>query len=143
VPRGRLNGLDLWTTDQSGNNADATWANLRAEGVSERCELHTADMLAMPFPNESFDLVVSSMAIHNIDERNIRHHDRRLQAVDEAARVLKPGGRLLITDFWTSVYARRLQERGLLEVRRRPLGWRFWYGPWLGANLVTATKPAI
>jgi SAM-dependent methyltransferase len=142
VPRGRVVGLDLWTADQSGNSPEASRRNLEAEGVSERCELRTGDMTAMPFPAASFDLVVSSLAIHNIDQFRWRLHARRLKAVGEAVRVLKPGGRLLIADLmWTRLYARHLRELGMEAVDQRPLGWRFWYGPWAGASLVTATKP--
>ena len=143
VPRGHVVGLDLWRTeDQSGNNLEVTRRNLIAEGVAERCELKTGDMLAMPFENNTFDLVVSSLAIHNIDERDLRNHRRRLQAVSEAIRVLKPGGRLLITDLlWTRRYAQHLRQFGMHNVEQRSLGWRFWYAPFLGADLVTATKP--
>jgi SAM-dependent methyltransferase len=144
VPRGHVVGLDLWRTeDQSGNNPEVARRNLIAEGVAERCELRTGDMLAMPFQDKSFDLVVSSLAIHNIDERDLRNHTRRLQAVSEATRVLKPGGRLLITDLlWTRRYAQHLRQLGMHDVEHRSLGWRFWYAPFLGADLVTATKPA-
>ena len=143
VSRGHVVGLDLWRTeDQSGNNPEVTRQNLVAEGVAERCELRTGDMLAMPFEDETFDLVVSSLAIHNIDERDLRNHTRRLRAVSEAARVLKPGGRLVITDLlWTRRYAHHLRELGMHDVHQRALGWRFWYAPFLGADLVTATKP--
>jgi len=143
VPRGHVVGLDLWRTeDQSGNSPDVTRQNLMADGVAERCELETGDMLAMPFDDNTFDLVVSSLAIHNIDERNVRNHTRRLQAVAEAARVLKPGGRLVITDLlWTRRYAHHLRQLGMQHVEQRSLGWRFWYAPFLGADLVTATKP--
>jgi ubiquinone/menaquinone biosynthesis C-methylase UbiE len=143
VPRGHVVGLDLWRTeDQSGNNPEVTRGNLAAEGVVERCELKTGDMLAMPFEDGTFDLVVSSLAIHNIDERDLRDHARRLQAVSEAARVLKPGGRLVITDLlWTRRYAEHLRQLGMHDVEQRALGWRFWYAPFLGADLVTATKP--
>jgi SAM-dependent methyltransferase len=143
VPRGHVVGLDLWRTeDQSGNSADAARRNLVADGVAERCELKTGDMLAMPFGDNTFDLVVSSLAIHNVDERDLRNHARRLQAVSEAARVLKPGGRLVITDLlWTRRYAQHLRQLGMQQVAQRSLGWRFWYAPFLGADLVTATKP--
>lgn len=143
LPHGHVVGLDLWRTeDQSGNDPEVTRRNLVAEGVAERCELETGDMLAMPFEDNTFDLVVSSLAIHNIDERDLRNHARRLQAVSEAARVLKPGGRLVIADLlWTRRYAEHLERLGMQAVEQRSLGWRFWYMPFLGADLVTATKP--
>jgi SAM-dependent methyltransferase len=143
VPRGHVTGLDLWRSeDQSGNRPEVTERNLSAEGVRDRCELKTGDMLAMPFPDGTFDLVLSSLAIHNIDERDVRHHQRRLQAVAEAVRVLKPGGRLVIADLlWTRQYAQRLRELGMQDVQQRSLGWRFWYFPGGGADLVVARKP--
>jgi ubiquinone/menaquinone biosynthesis C-methylase UbiE len=143
VPCGSVVGLDLWRTeDQSGNNPEVTRRNLIAEGVAERCELKTGDMLAMPFQDNTFDVVVSSLAIHNIDERELRNHTRRLQAVFEATRVLKPGGRLVITDLlWTRRYAQHLRQLGMHNVEQRSLGWRLWYAPFLGADLVTAMKP--
>src|SRR6516165_11271709 len=67
---GRAVGVDLWRSgDQSGNSADATRRNAAAEGVSDRVELQTADMTSLPFESDSFDLVVSNIAIHNIKGR--------------------------------------------------------------------------
>jgi arsenite methyltransferase len=143
VPRGRVIGLDLWTTDQSGNSPNATRQNLAAEQVSERCAVVTGTMLALPFRDGSFDVVTSSLAIHNIDQFAPTNH-RRLRAVDEAVRVLAPRGRLLIADLmWTARYAQRLRTLGMDDVQRRGLGWRFWYGPGMGASLVTATMGRI
>jgi SAM-dependent methyltransferase len=138
LPRGRLTGIDLWTADQSGNAPEAARLNFKTEGVEDRCELVTGDMRAMPFPDAAFDLVVSSIAIHNISDRA-----GRSRAIHEIARVLKPGGRLLIADLaGTEAYARQLQDLGLLDVRRRSLGWRFWWAPgFLATRLVTAFKP--
>jgi ubiquinone/menaquinone biosynthesis C-methylase UbiE len=92
----------------------------------------------MPFPDGAFDAVVSNLAIHNIALA-----PSRAQAIDEAVRVLKPGGRLLLADLmWTKVYAQRLRELGMEEVIERPLDWRFFFGA-LGTvtGLVTAKKP--
>jgi arsenite methyltransferase len=136
---GRAVGVDLWRkVDQSGNDQEVTHRNAVAAGVADRVELHTADMTDLPFPDGQFDVVVSSLAIHNIDSR-----EGREQAVDEALRVLRSGGRLVLVDISaTKVYRARLEERGAHDVRTRPLGWRMWWGgPWMPTTAVTATKP--
>jgi arsenite methyltransferase len=136
---GRAVGVDLWRRgDQSGNSAEAALRNAAAEGVSGQVELRTADMTALPFEADSFDVVVSNVAFHNVRGRSARE-----KVIEEAVRVLRPGGRLLIADLWaTRVYRARLEKLGLRDVTRRSLGWRMWWsGPWLPTFLVTATKP--
>lgn len=139
LPQGRAIGVDLWRADQTENSRQATLTNAALEGVADRVELHTADMTALPLPDETVDVIVSSLAIHNIPEP-----DGRRRALQEAIRVLRPGGRLAIADLWeTDHHAEHLRELGWPNVRRRNLGWRMWYGgPWFATRLVTATKPA-
>jgi SAM-dependent methyltransferase len=135
---GRATGADLWRrVDQSGNAIEVTRANAAAEGVTDRIDLDTADMTALPYPDGSFDLVVASMAIHNIHPAA-----RRNDAIDEAVRVLRPGGRLAIVDISaTAAYRRRLADLGI-DADLRPLGRRMWWGgPWVPTSLVSATKP--
>lgn len=136
---GQAHGVDLWRTqDQSGNATETTQRNADAEGVTSRVELHTADMTDLPFEDGSFDVVVSSLAIHNIKQSSGRQ-----RAISEALRVLRPGGRLAIADFrHVEDYAEALRMAGATDVHSRGLGWRFWYGgPWAATGLVTATKP--
>jgi arsenite methyltransferase len=130
---GRAVGVDLWrTVDQSGNSAEATQRNAVAEGVADRVELHTGNMTALPFEDNSFDVIVSSLAIHNISGRAGRD-----KAISEAVRVLRPGGRLLILDVrGTGHYQAELAKLDMNDVARRRLGWWSW-----PARLVTATKP--
>jgi arsenite methyltransferase len=82
--------------------------------------------------------VVSNVAVHNVKVRA-----GRKKAIEEAVRVLRPGGRLLIADLMsTRHYQNYLTKLGMLAVARRSLGWRMWWGgPWLATRLVTATKP--
>ena len=138
LPAGRVTGIDLWSThDQSGNARDVTVRNASLESVADRVEIETGDMRALPFPDGSFHVVVSSLAIHNI-----RSNADRAVAVAEAWRVLRPGGRLAIADIRaTARYARTLAGLGATGIASRRLGWRFWYGnPLAGTSLVTASK---
>jgi arsenite methyltransferase len=138
VPRGTAVGVDIWRPDQTGNSMQATLANADAEGVADRIELHTRDMTDLQFPEASFDVVVSSLAIHNLPGNRAR-----LSAIDEAVRVLRPGGHLIVADLaFTRLYATRLGQLGMASVRRQDLGWRAWWGlPCLRTHVVTATKP--
>jgi SAM-dependent methyltransferase len=138
LPRGKAVGVDIWRADQTGNSMQATLANADAEGVANRVELHTRDMTDLQFADESFDLVVSNLAIHNLPS-----NDARRSAIDEAVRVLRPSGRVVIADLgFTRFYATRLRQCGMADVRRQDLGWRAWWGlPFFRTHAVTATKP--
>jgi arsenite methyltransferase len=138
LPKGRAVGIDLWSTrDQSGNSEQTTLHNAELEGVLERVELHTGDMRKLPFPDRSFDVVTSSLAIHNLPDE-----EGRIEAVAEIWRVTKPGGAALIADIrHTAEYARRLTSLPGVRVERRRLDWRFWYGgPQVATRLVTMRR---
>jgi len=136
LKKGKATGVDIWNSDDlSGNHPDATLANAKAEGVADRIKIENADARKLPFGANSFDIVLSSLAIHNIPQST-----ERAKALREIARVLKPGGRVLIYDiFHTSEYAKSLQDLGLADVKLS--GYRFlWCVP---SRTVSATKPPV
>jgi ubiquinone/menaquinone biosynthesis C-methylase UbiE len=65
-------------------------ANLKATGVNQRATIATADMRKLPFEPAAFDGVVSAYAIDHLNRQGTD------QSLAEAARVLKPGGDLLL-----------------------------------------------
>ncbi|MFG1228682.1 metalloregulator ArsR/SmtB family transcription factor [Xanthobacter autotrophicus DSM 597] len=65
-------------------------ANLERAGV-RNCLLRQSDIYAVPVPRDAFDAVIVHQVLHYLDDGR--------RALKEAARVLAPGGRLLVVDF--------------------------------------------
>jgi arsenite methyltransferase len=131
---GKAIGIDLWQSqDQSGNRPEVTLANAQAEGVADRVEVKTGDMQELPFPGETVDVVVASLAIHNIPTQA-----GRIKALQEIARVLKPNGQVALLDFQaTDDYVLALQQAGWPDVKRS--GLKFTMFP--PVRVVTGRKP--
>lgn len=143
---GRAVGVDMWHGLQlSGNRAQSTLENARRAGVAERVDIQDSDARRLPFADASFDVVLSSLVIHNIPSQ-----EGRRQAVREIARVLKPGGHVALLDMrHTLDYVHVLREDGLVDSQRQSAGW-FLSGlfPLLSCGLVqfyrvTARKPLL
>ncbi|HEY4319905.1 MAG TPA: class I SAM-dependent methyltransferase [Gemmatimonadales bacterium] len=125
-------GIDIWRQeDLTGNTEDAALRNMRLEGVDRLATLRSMPAQAMTFGDNSFDVVVSNLCLHNIDARADRD-----AACREIVRVLKPGGVALISDFrHTEQYAAAFRAFGCTA---RRTGLDFWTFPWL--RTVVATK---
>ncbi len=82
-----VTGLDLdpAMVERARVNADR-----RPAGSGRRPMFVVGDVAALPFPNESFDLVVSTLSMH--------HWSDSTAGLTEIARVLRPSGRALIWD---------------------------------------------
>src|SRR6476469_9546126 len=133
VTTGRGTGIDVWSTrDLSGNSLERTQANVDIEGVQNKVDIKSDDARKLSFPDASFDVVLSNLCIHNIPDA-----EGRAQACRKIARVLKPGGTALISDFInTGSYEKTLASCGLTVGRTRL---NFLTFPQL--RLVRAEKP--
>ena len=111
---GRAVGVDIWSAKDLSDNTDAaTHRNIAIEGVADRTEVRTEDATQLSFADASFDVVLSLLCLHNIAPKT-----NQAQACREIARVLKPGGRVVIGDYIpTHDYAKAFAEAGL-TVRR-------------------------
>ncbi len=61
--------------------------------LGDRADLRIGDATAMPYEDDSFDLAICSLMIHELDP------DRQRGVLSEMARVVKPSGRQLIVDY--------------------------------------------
>ncbi len=144
LPKGKVTAVDTWakrsrlTSSKGGSEDTIARKNAVADGVGDRVEFKLADMRDLPMAGNKYDLVTCSLGISSLAGA-----DQRQDALDETVRVLKPGGRLAITDYNnTREYVRRLSDLGMEDVKSRSLGWEGWYGgPWRPTVLVSARKP--
>jgi ubiquinone/menaquinone biosynthesis C-methylase UbiE len=81
----RMVGLDLAAHMVAKAKLQAARAGLDGRGAWPQADGHS-----LPFPDDSFDLVISSFALH--------HWDDPVCILDEMGRVLRPDGRYYITD---------------------------------------------
>ena len=111
---GKAIGIDLWSQqDQANNSSAAAVSNAAIEGVTERVEIKTADMRQLPFPENYFDVVLSSWAVHNLEVET----DRK-KALDEMIRVLKPNGIVILVDIeHQDEYAKYFELHGMTNIR--------------------------
>lgn len=132
---GHAMGVDLWSqADQHANSPAATIANAQAEGVLDRVSVRDGDMRSLPLEDASIDVVISSLAIHNVPSAS-----GRALAIREIARVLRPSGRVALMDIaHVGDYAKELEAAGLTVTRR---GFTPWIFP--PTRELYAEKPAL
>ena len=122
---GRRPDLRLVGIDLSADMVAAAGRNLA--GFGDRASVRTADVTDLPFADGEFDLVVSSISLH--------HWDHPEAAVGELARVLRPGGRLVVYDFPFApfdVLEREARNRSLFggaAAQRTRVRTRAWFFP--------------
>lgn len=110
---GKSIGIDIWNQeDLSGNTVENAYINAGLENVTGKIDIKNEDVRQMSFADNSFDVVFSMYCLHNIEEKTGQE-----KACVEIARVLKPGGKVLIGDFVpTHDYAAWFAKAGLTVV---------------------------
>ena len=92
----------------------------RAQQQLPGCHFSNAEGQKLPFPSQSFDMVMQFTALSSILDTQVRIH-----VCEEMLRVLKPAGLLLWYDFWlnpTNQQTRGIRPR---EIRRLFPGCRY------------------
>lgn len=114
---GKAIGIDIWLPNAGGGTEATFWKNAHVEGVAGRVELQNVDARKMSFENDSFDVIVSSFALHHIGHSAAE----REQAIREMLRVLKPGGTIALADIAQIINptADLLQRSGITSIERK------------------------
>jgi SAM-dependent methyltransferase len=106
----------------SDNTPERLKRNAAVAGAASRVEVQVADMRELPFPDASFDAAVSSFAIDHLRRDDVQ------RALREAARVLRPGGQILIMtlhlDGWIRVALPTLPGHGYFGREQDTDRWR-------------------
>ena len=133
ITTGKAVGIDIWNQeDLSGNNLQNLERNIEIEGVRDRTEIRNEDAQKMSAPDGSFDVIVSLACLHNI-----YNAPGRARACNEIARVLKPGGTAIISDFrHMGEYLETFRKAGL-DARKMPLT----FDSFPPMRILTAGKP--
>lgn len=77
----------------SGVDVSPAMLEQAASRLGDEADLHLTDGESLPFDNDRFDLVTTSMVLHEVPE------DGRVGLMTEMARVTTPEGWLLLVDF--------------------------------------------
>lgn len=104
APSAELEGID----------ASAQMLRRARRRLGERAPLTVARAQALPFPDASFDVVVSSSVLHGVPGAPV-------DILGEWLRVLRPGGRLVVTDWRPDHLGTRLQVAALRRLGIGPL----------------------
>jgi len=87
----RRDDLALSGADLSADMIAVARHNAERAGLADRIALRAADVAELPYPDGSFDLVISTLSMH--------HWPSLPRATAELGRVLRPGGDVWIYDF--------------------------------------------
>ena len=118
----KCKGLEVLGVDLSEAMLQIASKNLQAAGLGSRVRFARADAKRLDFPDCTFDAVISNSLLHHLQDPRV--------VLVEAARVLKPGGVVLIRDIrrppafllglWVRVFGRYYSGK-MLEAYARSL----------------------
>jgi len=129
ISTGSVIGADHWVgTFEYSNTREQAVENIKLEGVSGKVTIDEADVNNLPYDNNSFDVVTSSLMLHHVKDWP--------KAMSELNRVLRPGGILAIADIPAKPIIKELKKAGF-EVQKTTRVARLFF---FGVTLIVSKK---
>lgn len=108
-------GIDIWQENAGNCTKEQFWHNAHIEGVAEKVQLEEESICTLPYRDNYFHLITSSLTMHHLRSGKEYH-----KAINEMKRVLKPQGEVVIYDepFTILLCTKLMQKEGFLVERR-------------------------
>jgi len=113
-------GLDVVGIDQSEGMLEAArgkWAAIEDDATGS-VEFRNGDAHALPLADESVDAAFAHMVLHSLEEPEL--------AIREMARIVRPGGQVILVDFLAHDHTWMEKDLGLLWLGFEPAALRGW-----------------
>ncbi|MEM3543755.1 MAG: class I SAM-dependent methyltransferase [Candidatus Micrarchaeia archaeon] len=94
-------GFDWYGIDFSKEMINIAIENFKRKNIDVKGRLKVGDMTELPFPDESFDYIISIASFHHIPK------EEQLKAIKEMKRVLKENGEMIIS-VWNKYSFKRI-----------------------------------
>lgn len=107
-------GLDVWAIDISASMCEYLRTKAASAGV-DGIHVSVASAVSLPLVDGIADLVVSNYCFHHLDDAGKR------RALEEARRVLKPGGRIVFGDMMFTLSATDPRDRQVVAAKVRSM----------------------
>lgn len=110
---------------------------IKENRVADRAKLVDGSLLNLSLESRHYDYVLSTFTFHSVSPAI-----NRGRAIQEAVRVMKPNGTLIIVDFGNlQQYRLLLNNLGFQDVRIVPTGINGWWGgPWLKTSVLMVRR---
>jgi SAM-dependent methyltransferase len=130
---GKSYGIDIFNTyDLSDNSIEQTKINAELENVLQNVEILKENILKTTFKDNSFDVIVSNLCLHNL----YKTEERKIACI-EIFRILKPNGEVIISDFKRiSEYKKAFEELGMIVKKEGP----YFFDTFPPLTIIVATK---
>ena len=113
-----VNGIDIWRKpDQLNNSQIIIENNLHKFNLKDKVQIYKGNIVNLPFSDQSYDIVTASLVIHNI-----KNKQSQVKVIQEACRVLKSKGKILIFDLGDAkLYQQILKQCGMSNIQYQML----------------------